>query len=265
MPSLETLPYYPTPDWLKALQPHNILNDRFPVETVLINSFFYPSSGIEGNPVKNLGGNFHSFVYVDYGIHDFEVIKALKRPGYSGYSLVAYRSITNKAELDPPQILRPEILPGDCERNMSPPTIFPRNVQPFALWCVFERKTNRPPEYGPERFSYLHIAGEAVATFMTIYRSRNITPAGMAIIAPGTGWGLNWTDFRNENKIMGRCVLNNPAGIPKILVTDGPLWQEPLRPMWPKYNQLVGFIDQNGWNHPVWKHHSFENDFLEEF
>lgn len=53
---------HPVPDWLKVLSDL----ERLPLRDILTRSVFYPSCGLDGKPIKFLGGFVHSFVYVDY-------------------------------------------------------------------------------------------------------------------------------------------------------------------------------------------------------
>ena len=55
-----------------------------------------------------------------------------------------------------------------------------------------------------------------------LFRSSNRTTAkALAIIQPGTGFGLNWTDFRDKNGSLAWVVNNNPAGQPEIIYYGG--------------------------------------------
>jgi hypothetical protein len=68
----------------------------------------------------------------------------------------------------------------------------------------------------------LYIGGEGVATYQALYWSNKTAPKALAIIQPGTGFGLNWTDFREQGAPLNWVVCNNPAGQqPDILYYGG--------------------------------------------
>ncbi|WP_326984235.1 hypothetical protein VUJ46_06765 [Chryseobacterium sp. MYb264] len=43
----------------------------------------------------------------------------------------------------------------------------------------------------------------------------------LAIIQPGTGFGLNWTDFRRRDKELAWVVMDNKFGSPETVVYGG--------------------------------------------
>ena len=92
--------------------------------------------------------------------------------------------------------------------------------EPFALWAIFERHPDLDDFHGPQRFSLLHICGDGVATYEALYNSHRIQPAVLAIIRPGTGFGLNWTDFRDDRKILARIAFQNRGGKPRYLLQE---------------------------------------------
>jgi hypothetical protein len=58
-------------EWLTDLSLPAIMHEPFPMDQVLQDSLYYPSSGFDGDPVRHLAGNILSFIYVDYGYsHD---------------------------------------------------------------------------------------------------------------------------------------------------------------------------------------------------
>jgi hypothetical protein len=60
----------------------------------------------------------------------------------------------------------------------------------------------------------------------------------MCIIGPGTGFGLNWTDFRNPEQILHRTVMNNPYGIPEYMLVDDE------KGYWGEYGSSVNEFDK---------------------
>jgi len=91
--------------------------------------------------------------------------------------------------------------------------------------------------YNPKRFSLLYIGGEGVATYQALYLSNRIKPKIVTVINPGTGFGLNWTDFRERNKIFGRTILYD-----KNLAQDYYASNQ-VREIWPEYSEEVVRIE----------------------
>ena len=206
-----------------------------PMPDVLRHCVYYPAAGLDGDPVKYLGRYFQSFVYVDYGVGEQLVLNDL--PNFRGYDQISNRQV-GQDELVPqgwqPPKLRPE--DGDPTRNAS--FIKP----PFAIWAVYDRRPEVCSEHGPQRFSLLYIGGEGAATFHALFYSHQVAPAVVALIQPGTGFGRNWTDFENPNRVFARLVRENPAGQPGHLLyggwSDGGCYRDAP---WPEY-RTAGLI-----------------------
>jgi hypothetical protein len=185
--------------------------------------------------VRYLGGNVHSFFYVDYGADRGEFNNALQAPGFRGYSILGRRPVTEN-ELAPDGWQPPPIYPSD--KTGSPLDSWIK--RPFAEWVVLEREKEYGPDHGPARLSLLYLVADGAAAFHALYHAQNIAPYIVAIIRPGTGFGGNWTDFRQETMIFGRLVLSNPAGIPEFLLCDNhqPYWANHYEavPIWARRN-----------------------------
>jgi hypothetical protein len=178
----------PVPEWIgntsKPLR-------ELPLVDILSGSVYYPASGIHGAPVKYLGGNFHSFVYVDYGVGRDCLVQNLD--GFRGYQLVAFRDVT-QGELTPN---------GWKQQYVRSPQCNPRHITnlkspPFGVWSIHKRTEEYGPDHGPDRFSLLFIGGDGVATFQALYHGNHVTPAVVAVIQPGTRFGGNWTNFEDR-------------------------------------------------------------------
>ncbi len=247
----------PIPDWIaSANEPLGPL----PLFELLDKSVYYPSCGLDGQPVKFLGGYFHSFVYVDYGVRRDDLLELLGEGGrdrkqrafrdaiearqhlpFRGYRLVACRNV-EKDELTPhgwfPHLLEP------CDGN--PPDRSPSGIPPFAVWSILERTESFDDTHGPARFSLLYVGGDGVASFNAMYLRNNVAPAVVAVIQPGTGFGGNYTDFEDPNQSFARLVRENPVGPPQFLLFggrgDGGFYAGPC---WPDYvNQVCRFTDR---------------------
>jgi hypothetical protein len=220
------------PNWLHA----DALQSELPIGELLANSVYYPACRFDGTPVKYLAGNFHSFVFVDYGVTREQLSGKLDQ--FRGYTVAAFRDIA-EPELVPsgwePQL--PDGAKGTSRRQKS------REQPPFGVWSVHERTDEYGPEHGPERFSLLYICGDGVATFQALYHGNRTFPAVVVVIQPGTGFGGNWTDFEDEEESLAEAVLCNPAGVPDYLLFGG--WGDGSsyrRPCWPVYSEPVAIL-----------------------
>jgi hypothetical protein len=234
------------PDWLVDLTADAITQEPLPLRDLLHDSVYYPSCGFDSDPIKHLGGNVFSFVYVDYGLSRVAFMKALH---FSGYDLVASRFVAEE-----------ELAPNGCMPFFVPRTDGdPRKYQdhikaPFCLWAVFQRRNNFGATHGPTRFSLLFVCADGVATFQTLYVANSIAPKVIAVIQPGHGFGHNWTDYTDCTQIFGRLVLENPAGVPELLLFGGVGTRDFYRePCWPTFPNLVRLFYRNdGGSVGVW-------------
>ena len=201
------------PPWRAALQK----KPDFPLKPILTNSLFYPASGVDDRPVQYLCGHIHSFVYADCGVDRADLIEAQPYKGYD----VERRDDVRMEELypngrEPLQLIPQDTAGCDLERAME-------NWKPFfAIWTIYRRRHDLNDDHGPERFSLLFICDDGPTVFHNLYKRQNCSPDCLAIIQPGTGFGCNWTDFRNTARILGREVLQNPFGVPNYLLQDVP-------------------------------------------
>jgi hypothetical protein len=281
------LPIISAPCWLSNLSPGNF-NQPLPVTEILRDSLYYPSSAFDGDPIKHLAGNFRSFIYVDYGYTQDQLMKALESPGFKGYAPLAIRSVTQPellpkghflGSLDTDHVPRQGKLliesrfpyfTGDAlradrirTRRKSPAKVWAPMMlrdldgdpnkyrdggwikEPFCVWAVFQRGDNLSSDYGPHRFSLLYFCADGVPTFQALYLSNKAAPKAIAVIQSGSGFGMNWTDFRDPGQILGRSVLGNPFGQPELLLYGGYGRRASYRPpCWPGYQSLICFVNK---------------------
>jgi hypothetical protein len=236
--SKSSIPNLDVPQWLSKASQESIKEDPFPLQKILKDSLFYPSSGFDGDPVKHLAGKIYSFIYVDYGYEETELENALQERGFNGYEVLGSRSVL-------PYELTPQgwqqALPKKSDGN---PLIHARHIKKgFCKWIVFERKKEFQSDHGPHRFSLLYLCSEGVCTYQCLYISNRAYPKMVAIIQPGTGFGFNWTNFEDPDMIFGRNVLGNPFGVPDYILFGGigPRKFYELS-CWPAYSELLGFV-----------------------
>jgi len=220
--------------WLDDLSPAAMQEIKVPMGKILTDSVYYPASGIDGRPVQYLSKITRSFIYVDQSISSEEIHEAFINEGFKGYHLLGERKV-QEVELTPK---RPVWHDTPTEQDGDPQKYHKAGwehvfAQPYALWTVWERNKEYDYKHGPNRFSLLIICGDGVASFDALYYSHKCKPLALCIIAPGTGFGLNWTDFRQPGLILHRLAMNNPAGIPECILQERPLrdekgcyWQE---------------------------------------
>ena len=238
---IDSLPEKNLPSWLADVDAGN-QSSPFSLKEILSDSLYYPSSGLDGDPIKYLSGNIHSFVYVDYGIGSDELETELNNPGFNGYHQILSRKITEK-ELTPNgwQSSSPARHDGDPQRYRD----FMK--KPFATWSVFQRDDGLDNEHGAERFSLLYLCADGVAAYQALYLSNRCFPPGIAIIQPGYSMGDNWTDFTDPSKSLATTILKNPAGKPRFLLYGGIGKRDFYRKTcWPQYSKHSAFIDKAG-------------------
>jgi hypothetical protein len=243
---LLSLPLFPTPDWLKG-SADNLSQKELPIKELLQDSLYYPACALDGDPVRTLNGNIHSFVYVDYGI-PADLLKVALESGFRGYRILFTRQV-QEHELVPhnwnPRLPLP--------RDGSPEYQYRRlNWNPFCLWTVFERLDQFDTTHGPQRFSLLYLSADGAAAFQAMYEGNQCRPLAVAVIQPGhLMFGGNWTDYTDPKGILGRSVIGNAAGRPDILLFGGYGRRKQYRsPCWPDYEQLVKFVEKS----PFYKH-----------
>lgn len=223
------------PEWLVNVNAETISATPFPLKEIITDSLYYPSSGFDGYPVKFLAGNFLSFIYVDYGHTERDLNYELKNYSFTGYETIARRSLTAN-DLAPNGWTPIQPLPIDGNPLKHDNWI----KKTFAEWMVFQRQADFSDEHGPARFSLVYLCADGVAAFQALYISSKITPKAVAIIRPGTGFGANWTNFRDPKQIFARTVLQNPAGIPEFLL-DGEGVGNSVA-CWPQYNTKIAML-----------------------
>ncbi len=113
---------------------------------------------------------------------------------------------------------------------------------------IMELKQDVPENHGPLRFSHFYLCADGTAAFQALYVANHACPKVIAIIQPGEAFGGNWTDFEDQEKILARSVMNNPAGQPDYLLYGGWGWPEHNdRPCWHLYQRHVSGAGRNLW------------------
>ena len=235
------------PEWL------SVENFLFDVTNILNDSLYYPSAHFDGDPVKYFMGNIFSFVYVDYGVSREDFLNEINNQGFRGYHIIHRQSITQN-ELTPDG-WSVHLQPNQNERN--PNDNFYRDwiKEPFSEWIIFERDEDRDDSYNPKRFSLLYLCADGAAAYQALYLSNYSKPKIIAIIQPGHGFGGNWTDFTDRDKIFARSVFHNNELLPDYIINGG--WERSdfyNEHIWDEYNESVKIIQTRSATLNVWKH-----------
>lgn len=212
------------PEWLGKLDlsgQNPLGRVDFSLRDLLERSLYYPACGLDGRPVQFLAGFVHSFIYADYGISSDRALGAFRDEGFKGYRLAARRGVKQN-ELVPAGWL-PRVEPRFTHElhNLAG---LPRGIvqEYFAEWMIFERIHGFGEDHGPYRFSILYICEEGVTMYQAMYIRRRIAPLILAVIQPGTGFGGNFTDFRDPDGFLADTVLRMGApALPSYMVCGG--------------------------------------------
>lgn len=225
------IPLQEMPKWLRDFTPTQHV---FPINELLSESVYYPACEFDGRVIHFLVGNFHSFVYVDYGVDSTEARNRVD--GFRGYERIFFRAVT-AGELRPTGWTPQPLLPIDG----NPQSFQDYRKPPFAYWAILQRQEGLDDKHGPKHFSLLYVGGDGAATFDALYWNK-ASPALIAVFQHG--FGCNWTQFEDSQQILGRLVLGNPAGRPTYLLHGG----GGLRgvPCWPDYSDRIWHFDKAG-------------------
>jgi len=231
---VEALPVLPVPSWFQ--REIGMDEGSLPIPEILSDSLYYPASGLNGTPVKFLGGNVHSFVYADYGIPVKAMLSNLhgldKDSGFKGFSLVREREVLHR-ELFPEDV-RYDFIPtkrqienGRCSMTRHP-------EETAGHWSIWQRQMEYPDAHGPELFSFLYICGEMSRVYQALYTKLRKRPLVLAIIQPGC-FGGEWERTEDEDSMFKRVLSANPAGMPDYLLYGGYGGDWYDKPCWKDY------------------------------
>lgn len=201
LPSLTFLAHA-TPTWLMNLNPSDIQKGPGPwMKHLVEDALVYPGSGLDGSPVRQCTGAFHSFIFLDYGTRKAKVISELKRQRKTGTGF-AHHHLVGLVEFDPTPFVA-NVDPCFIHQDSGDSQIEP----PYGIWAVYE--SNGP---GPtERFSFLFLGMEAIQALAALYPAT--APRGLVVQEHGFG-GNCWGNFSEQ--IMS--LAEHWKGLPEILI-----------------------------------------------
>ncbi len=205
-----------TMSYLDDLTKESIEYGILPLQQLLQNSFFYPACGFDGGVVEDCNTrrqelNIRSFIYCDYATGEEAFIN--EQNTFFGYHILGSRSVS-------PNELSPTGWEAFYNQDLNCGK-YREFWKPFIKWSIYKRDESKNEKHGPKVFSILYIGGEGVSTYKALYWANKTSAKAMAIIQPGTGYGLNWTDFRDERRELGQVVNLNPSGKPEIVYYGG--------------------------------------------
>jgi hypothetical protein len=213
---LEEITKISPPNWLMSNE------FTFDSKEVLDGSLFYPCSGFDANPIRIFHGNVYSFVYADYGLTETQFIEYLSSRPFSGYEIIHKQSIPMSwgALLFEERLMEMSFenkyLPYKIEMMKNRVAI--ENIKPFFCeWIIFKNDEGK-------RFSLLYICLEALTVYIALYKLNKFAPRIITIINPGTGFGLNWTDFESEDGFFGKEVLESLNATTEYIVHSKEPW-----------------------------------------
>jgi len=184
----------PLPQWLTNFVP----GSRFPLEDFLNSrTVFYPGSGTDGFPVKELGSSHaaHCFVYCDYLVGESQVRADLDhgKRGFRGYRSIA-RIPLEKSEILPKDFSVSERLERLRTDNRKPGDAA-LDTPAYAFAEILERDADHADSWGPVRLCLLFLGFDAMAASEALfYRAGNAKPR-YAILIQDHGFGGGYAQF----------------------------------------------------------------------
>jgi hypothetical protein len=213
-------------NWIDNITKENF-EESFNLKEILKNSTFYPASGIDATNIEGLSEFTNSFVHVDYSVTKREVERALSEDFLAvGYKLIGLRYIA-KEELTPNGFTPNNFPLKDSEKERMGNMNKANNThKPFCYWAIYEIDETLTGRIDGkiEKFSLLHIGGEACATFDALYVNNKVNPKTVAILNPSEDSGDNWTIFRDPEyrlfKLMQMNSEKNSISLPEYVFTN---------------------------------------------
>ena len=180
----------------------------FDIDSFLKECVFYPCSALHGVPVKFLGNRFRRFLYVDYKIKRAEFDQSIEEGGFNGYQQSAVD------ELSPETIFGmswDDVKESHCDTLSQ---VHSEWSEPFVVLSRFTRLPDFNDDHGPATFELMFVCCEAIATFISVFSSRNIVPKCLVHIRSGISFGGNFSEYPGE---LNRALLENQGGLPPFM------------------------------------------------
>ncbi len=81
-------------------------------------------------------------------------------------------------------------------------------------WSIYEHQVTK------KRYSLIFVSNDGVGSYYGLYHAFKTHASCVAIIQDGSGFGGNWTSFKNDSHLKN-AVLGNPFGKPLHLIYGG--------------------------------------------
>ena len=251
---IEALEKMETPNWLLEIAQEPNQFHKLPLKEILTDSLYYPACGLNGTPVKFLGGNIVSFIYADYLTKEFafkrNLLGSKPESGFKGFKCIMHRSVTTDEIV--PAGWHPKMMPTD-PRQVERLLRAQKNSKPFGHWSIWQKED--PDADGAELFSFFYLAGEMNAIYQGLYHRLNIVPKILAIIQPGAIGG-EWECVPNDKAFFHKVVKKHPSGMPPYLIYggygSGSFYKEPC---WSEYKgeKKISMLPER--QARLWKYH----------
>jgi len=201
---------------------------KVPIKEILKNSVYYPACYSDGGPVKFFNENLseygiQSFIYVDYAMSPETLTR--EQETFAHYHVFACR------DLQESDLITNGWNPSKYEKFFSPEEITRQRevfkihgINPsraFGRWIVYERDEDASSIHGPEKFSFLYLCADGMATYAALFCENGIAPKVLAIIRPGTGWGGNYVNFYDPNGAFMKIIRSGKKSPESVFFGDG--------------------------------------------
>ena len=170
----------PVPSWLRRVTVKDVHRGPGPwIQHFLDEAIVYPGSGLDGSPIRQMGGVAHAFLYLDLSVGLAQIKQAIQADGedQSGLSNLGLLAM---AEFDPGPILAES-------RIHAPQSPTESQHSNYGLWAIFNRRDHEG------RFAFMALGGEAIAAISALYPST--PPKGIVLqehAFDANPWG-EWT------------------------------------------------------------------------
>lgn len=222
-------------EWIYQYENYQNTDSEIPLDDILKDSLFYPASGLDAAPIKHLSKEIQSFVYADYSVTEEQFLGNLN---FKDYSIVLQR------KLDIDTVFDNQFTSWYDSHAKSISQKHVVDVQaPYAYWLIAEKQENIHSD-GAALFSLLFLCAEGVTSYQALYSERGIAPKAIAVIQPGTGFGGNWTNFRNPDGDLAKLVFSTKSW-PKLMLCGGSGGSRYEKSDWPIFDKQVKVVDTN--------------------
>ncbi len=196
------------PSWLLGYRK----GDRVPMDKILGSRVvYYPGAGDDGQPVHTFSkAHFaHVYLFVDY-LREKEAVRAelMADGAFKGYDLLDIREVS-EIELTPKHFVY-HVRPQTDPRQYS-------IQKPFCFLAIYERKKSFGPDHGVDRFAFIYLCADAIATYDAVFANYNRVPE--VLVLQDHGFGSNY-DWFGRAGLLEEIAIKTNSYPPLMLVAD---------------------------------------------